>query len=63
MVCFKSQSRGSFQFVIRPANLLTRRKLGAVWNVQTFLRVTARFVQQALVKRSYEFVPSSRTVL
>jgi hypothetical protein len=63
MVCFKSQSLVPFRFVIRPANSLMRGKLGAVWNVRTLLRVTATFVQEALLKRLYEIVPSSRMVL
>src|SRR4029077_8807031 len=52
----------SFRFVIKPANLLMCRKLGAVWNVRAFLWVAAMFVQEELVKRVYEIVPSSRMV-
>ena len=63
MMCFKSQSCVSFRFVIKRANLLTDTRLTVVSNAGPSLRVTAMFVQVALVKRLYETVPSSRTVL
>src|ERR1700757_3481519 len=63
MMCFRSQSRVSFQFLIMPANQLKRRRLSLSRSLGPGLRVTATFVQEALIKRLYETVPSSHMLL
>jgi len=50
MMCFRSQSPVSFQFLIMPANLPRQRCLSLVCSREPALLVTVMFVQEAWLK-------------